>query len=245
VLRTLQDMFGLAPLGYSATATPIVDIWASSPVNQAQPFAADAFARTRLTGWGSADVGGPWTVSPSANSSVGGGTGSLLVGLRGTTTAMLPVSSSDSDTQVTMSMDKVATGNGTYVRIIGRHTATNVEYQAQLRSRPDGKVLLSLQSTTPATTALTAEFAVPNVSIAGSAAMKVRFQVTGTSPTVLRARAWPATGAEPATWLTSATDSAAPLQTAGSIGLYTYLSGLSTVSPVSVRFGAFSARPTG
>ena len=214
-------------------------------MNQAQ-FAADAFARRRLTGWGSADVGGAWTVSPSANSSVGSGTGNLLVSLRGTTTAMLPaVSSSDSDTQVTVSMDQVATGNGTYVRVIGRHTGTNIEYQAQLRSRPDGKVLLSLQSTTPATTTLTAEFAVPNASIASSASVRVRFQVTGTSPTVLRARAWPATGTEPAAWLVSATDSAVPLQASGSIGLYTYLSGLSTVSPVTVRFGAFSARATG
>ena len=85
-----------------------------------QPFALDTFARTRLTGWGAADVGGTWSISASANSSVGAGVGNLMVNLGQTNTALLPVSSSDSDLQATFTVDKVPTGSGVYMSFIGR-----------------------------------------------------------------------------------------------------------------------------
>ena len=62
--------------------------------------------------------------------------------------------------------------------------------------------------------------------------LSVRFDYVGTAPTVLRARVWLAGTSEPATWLVTAMDSTAVLQTAGGNGLSLYLSSASTVTPV-------------
>ena len=218
---------------------------ASSP--SGQPFAADSFGRTRLTGWGPADVGGTWTVSSTPNSSVGGGTGALVVGLGQTNTAMLPaVSSSDSDLQTTFSVDKVPTGNGVYLSIIGRHTGTNLEYSARVMVRSDGQLGLLLTSLAGSATVVTLkpQIIVPAVSTTNSAAVKVRLQVTGASPTTIRAKVWPATGTEPAAWQQTVTDSYPTLQGPGSVGLSPYLSSSSTVAPITLRFSGFSVRPT-
>jgi hypothetical protein len=71
----------------------------------------------------------------------------------------------------------------------------------------------------------------------------VRFQVTGTAPTTVRVKAWKAGTTEPAGWQLTATDGFAALQAPGSVGLQTYLSSSSTVTPVTVKASAFSVRP--
>ena len=331
MLRTLQDMYGLPPLGASATAGAIVDIWDSSPVNQtplaaftgtctqlvcavdatassdpggslagytwdwgdgatssgatashtfgspgaktvtlmvtdnlggtattsnqltvsgppsSQPIAVDNFARTRATGWGSADVGGGWSVGSAANSSVGAGVGNLVVGAGQTNAAMLPgVGSTDSDLQTTFSTDKVPNGSGIYLDLIGRRTGINLQYGARLMVRSDGQVgvwLTALNGTTSLVT-LKPQIIAPGVSTANSGQVKVRLQVTGTSPTSVRAKVWPAAGTEPAAWQLNTTDSFAGLQSAGYVGISPYLSSSATNGPVTLRLSGFSVRPT-
>jgi hypothetical protein len=60
----------------------------------------------------------------------------------------------------------------------------------------------------------------------------VRFQAVGTSPTTLRVKVWAQGQAEPAGWLLTRTDSAGPLQGAGSVGFYHYVSGSTADAPV-------------
>ncbi len=212
-----------------------------------QPLAADAFGRTLTSGWGSADAGGPWTIGTASKYSVSAGLGRTVVTAGQTNSAMLPaVSSTDSDLRVTTSVDKLPTGGGVYVGIIGRHTGTNLEYQARVKVRPDGSVGLSLLSLPGSATVSTlkAEITVPGAATANSAAVKVRLQVVGVTPTTIRAKAWSATGTEPAAWQLTATDSLAGLQAPGSVGMNAYLSSSSTVTPVTTRFGDFSVLPT-
>jgi len=212
-----------------------------------QPLAADAFGRTLTSGWGSADAGGPWTIGTAPKYSVSAGLGRTVVTAGQTNSAMLPaVSSTDSDLRVTTSVDKLPTGGGVYVGIIGRHTGTNLEYQARVKVRPDGSVGLSLLSLPGSATVSTlkAEITVPGAATANSAAVKVRLQVVGVTPTTIRAKAWSATGTEPAAWQLTATDSLAGLQAPGSVGMNAYLSSSSTVTPVTTRFGDFSVLPT-
>ena len=52
--------------------------------------------------------------------------------------------------------------------------------------------------------------------------LSVRVQVTGTAPTVVRARVWRTGQAEPTTWQVSATDATAGLQVAGAVGVGLY-----------------------
>ena len=53
---------------------------------------------------------------------------------------------------------------------------------------------------------------------------KVRVQAIGTSPTRLRAKVWPASSPEPASWADEVLDSEADLQTAGGVGFSWYVS---------------------
>jgi len=57
--------------------TAFADTVATSAV---QPIASDSFGRTAATGWGSADVGGVWSLAgPSTLYSVGGGVGTITM----------------------------------------------------------------------------------------------------------------------------------------------------------------------
>jgi hypothetical protein len=66
--------------------------------------------------------------------------------------------------------------------------------------------------------------------------VRVRVQVQGTNPSVLRVRAWLVGSAEPAGWQATANDSTAALQAAGSLRLSTYLSSSATNGPVAVAY---------
>ena len=117
----------------------------------------DAFNRTRPSGWGTADVGGAWTVGGTATRyPVSPGTASMIVPAGQTLSAALAsVSSSDSDIKMTLSSDKLATGNGVYVTVVGRRVGTNLEYQARVRLRADGTVAIGLGALTGTSTAVT------------------------------------------------------------------------------------------
>jgi hypothetical protein len=63
----------------------------------------------------------------------------------------------------------------------------------------------------------------------------LRAQVSGTSPTALKIRAWADGSSEPTTWQYSGTDSTAALSVAGAVGIRTYLSVPVTNGPLTVR----------
>jgi hypothetical protein len=81
-----------------------------------------------------------------------------------------------------------------------------------------------------------AQAAVPGLRVAAGQPLRVRLQVTGSSPTALRVKVWRATDPEPAAWLLQASDGTASLQVAGGLGLVSYLSSTATNAPVVVSF---------
>ncbi len=212
-------------------------------------FASDSFSRTLSNSLGSADIGGAWTGSgPAARYSVSGGLGSVVFPTAGGTLAatLATVSRSDTDLQLSFGTDKLATGNGMYVTLIGRRVAVNTEYQASVRIRGDGAVITSLNALkgTATSVALTGSVIVSGLTVTAGALLNARLQVTGTNPTTVRLKVWAATGTEPANWQLSATDSFAGAQGPGSIGVSSYLSGGSTNAPVVLRMDNLSARTT-
>lgn len=74
----------------------------------------------------------------------------------------------------------------------------------------------------------------PGLTVAAGTPVRVPFQITGTAPATLRAKAWAAGGTEPAAWVVSTTDATAALQAPGAPGVFTYLSGTATNAPVTV-----------
>lgn len=213
------------------------------------PFASDGFTRTVSNGWGQADVGGTWRITGNATAfSVGGGTGNLRLAAPGNQiSANLPnLTETDTDLVLTITCDKVPTSSGLYLTVAGRVVSPGNEYRARARINGAGAVTLRLtRAVGGAETALTSEIVLPGITYTAGSALTVRVQVTGTRPTVLRARIWNTPGAEPSTWPVAATDSTASLQSGGSLGLTTYLSTSTTNAPLLVRVSGLSARATG
>lgn len=197
--------------------------------------AADAFERSQTGAWGTADVGGPWTiVNGAVRFSVAGGKGKMTLATAGSSVMarLDSVSLSDADLSLDLSIDKAATGNGNYVSVVGRSVPGVGFYSAKLRVLESGAVQVILLRTMGTTeTAITSQV-LPGVTYTAGSTLRVRLQVVGTGSTALRLKVW-GTGAEPTAWNLTATDSTAALQVAGGVGLGSYLSGSSTNAPVA------------
>jgi PKD repeat protein len=202
----------------------------------APPLAEDVFGRTVAGGFGRADVGGNWTVAGGgANFSVSNGSGKMATAKGAQPSAILgSVSSTSSDTQVKLSLDKLSDGGGFFTTVIGRRVAGAGEYSTKIWISKSGAMTLDLKSKTGATEVTLRSITVPGLTYTAGMQLQVRLQVTGTSPSVLRAKVWHTAGAEPSAWQVAATDSAATLQSAGSVGVVTYLSGSATNGPVTL-----------
>jgi PKD repeat protein len=204
-------------------------------------FGRDDFGRTVATGWGTADRGGNWTIPTGASRySVGGGVGKVnLTAGAGTAATLSLVSATDAETKVSASMDKASTGGGQYVSVIGRSVSGAGDYRAKVRVLAGGAVSLSLVKMIGTTETTLTSTTVSGLTYVAGETLNIRMQVTGTSPTSLKAKVWKSTAAEPASWTLTATDSASELQTAGSAGLYSFLSSSATNAPVVISYDDF------
>ena len=227
--------------GATGVATRQATVAAPPPAGAA--FTADAFERTVTGGLGTADTGGPWTVTGStANYSVSGGTGRLRAATAGSTVNayLADVSSADTDMSATIALLDEVTGSGAYVSVIGRRIGSD-DYRARVRMLASGDVLLQLLRGSTNLQSVTAE----GISYTAGDRLQVRTQVFGTSPTTLRAKVWPVGAPEPADWQASVTDATAAMQGPGYIGFALYLGGSATVAPQTAAFDNLDARPVG
>ena len=153
------------------------------------------------------------------------------------------VSQANTDLRMQFSADKASTGGGTYLYAIGRKTAgSNNEYRTSIWWRNNGTVAVSLVAFQGSASGVTLgnTVVIPGT-FAPGAQLNVRMQVTGTSPTTIRAKVWLSGTSEPANWTVTATDSYAALQAPGGIGVMGYLSGTATTAPVTVSVQQLSA----
>jgi hypothetical protein len=77
---------------------------------------------------------------------------------------------------------------------------------------------------------------VPGLTFSPNSFIWLRTEVTGTSPTTIRIKAWADGQPEPGTWHYTVTNSTAAVQTAGNVGLRTYVSSGLTNAPVAFGF---------
>jgi PKD repeat protein len=211
-------------------------------------FARDDFERSVSSGWGTADRGGIWTIPSGATKfSVSGGTGKVsLAAGAGYTASLASVSSSDTDLKVSVSIDKAATGGGQYVSLIGRQRQSPaVDYRGKVRIASNGAVSIWLVKTEGGAETVLGSTTVAGLTYAAGETLNLRLQASGTSPTSLKVKAWKSGSSEPTAWTLSASDSTAALQSAGSIGLYSFLSGSATNGPVVLSYDSLWAGPTG
>jgi PKD repeat protein len=224
--------------GATGTSSQAVTVTAASSV-----LAADTFSRTVVNGLGTAETGGAWTLSGAAtNFAVNGGTATLRMPTTslGITGYLNSVSGTSTDTRVTAGPDKVTTGNGAYIWVVGRRSAGG-EYRGRVRLLSNGGIAIQVSRYVSGTeTVIGTETVVSGLTYAAGTPLRIRLQVDGTGTTTLRLKVWRADGTEPATWQKTGTDSTAGIQTAGSVGLATYLSGSSTNAPITISFDDYS-----
>ena len=208
-------------------------------------FAADAFGRALASGLGNADLGGAWTVTGgAANYSVSGGVGRLVAPLSASRTASLDsVQKTATEVNTKVSLDKPSTGGGTWLAVLGRRVNASNDYRVKLKIASTGVITAQLVRTVGAAETVIQSVVVPGITYAANDVLRIRFQVSGTGTTQLSAKVWRDGSAEPATWLLSSTDTTAALQSAGSVGLWLYLSGSATQAPVTMSVDDFVAGP--
>ena len=223
--------------GATGSATESVTVAASTGRTVAQ----DGFDRTVASGFGTADRGGPWTVTGTAsNVAVSGGTGVLTTAAGRTLVAGLTqVTATDDDVQTVFGLSKLQTAGTLYLDLRGRQVGST-SYTARITVSASGAVnLLLLDGSATITSARVA-----GLTVAGGDRLHVRLSLVGTAPTAIKARIWKDGSAEPSQWQLTATDGDAPLQKAGSIAVSTYLSGSATGGPLTVTVDDLLAATT-
>ena len=203
--------------------------------------AADAFGRTTSNGWGTADTGGPWSVTGTTSRfSVGGGVGTVNVEAAavGPTAYLNSVSQANFNAVVDASVSK-SSGGGSYVELIGRHSGTS-DYRLKVLYRADGTVQALISKVVSGTDTTLKSLVIPSLTYTPGTPLRIRFVVSGTGTTSLSGTVWPVGTTEPASPQISVTDSTAALQSAGSFGIQSYVSGTSTALPVVFTYDNLS-----
>jgi PKD repeat protein len=225
--------------GVSSTETTTVTLSAAVFVN-------DQFSRTLASGWGPADLGGAWTVgSGAAVATISGGYGRMAVAKGGTRIASLPAVTGQTnlDLRVTVSLDKQPTGGSTMVSGAVRRTADG-EYRLTAVINTAGSVTLQLVKIAGGVSTTLKAQAITGLTYTAGTDLNLRLLVTGTTTTALSAKAWNATGTEPAAWQISSSDTtpSTALQGAGGVALVAYVSGSATNAPVTAAFKALTVQ---
>jgi PKD repeat protein len=218
---------------YDVTLTVTDDDGATNAVTQqvavSEPgsgtmFAQDSFGRSVAGSWGSAEIGGAWSVAYGAPQYDVNGSQGVITSTPGQSGRIaLPVDVVDGNGVVDISWDAAPTGGGAYSSLQLRDQGANTFYLARVRVVPTG-TYLTLQRWENGSAATLANMSVPGLVYSPGDVYRLRFEIEGTSPTSVRAKLWDAAGSEPAGWQVTATDATAVLQQAGGLGLATYLS---------------------
>ena len=212
---------------------------APTPGISDQPFAADYFDRSSTRGWGSAEVGGRWsTRGRSTSYEVRGGAGVMTMQPGDSGNAFLTrVSRETADLSATFRTNR----SGSTVIAVGRKVKAD-DYRAVIKltaGRGLSVVLAARQAgdTVPLSN---------KVSLIGKyqpkEEIKIRMQVFGVNPTVVRAKVWRAAEGEPSAWSVTAQDGFDRLQRSGVVGIGASRSS-SSPDPLRLVVLDFVARP--
>ena len=215
---------------------------------QTATLARDTFSRASASGWGTAELGGAWTLRYSASSfSVTDGAGVItLPGAGRYRSADLgDVAARDVDLSTTFAVDRLpAAGAQQFLWATVRRAGVDTDYRARLRVFGDGSVRLGLVRRDGTGSDVTlAEQLVPGLTAAPGQPLAVRVRATGASPTTLQARVWRGGSAEPSAWQVTTTDATAAQQAAGGVGVAVYVTGSGSGDPTTVRVDDLVAAP--
>ena len=188
----------------------------STPGISDQAYVADYFDRSSKRGWGAAEVGGRWTTrGGSSGYAVRRGAGIMSVPPAASRTAVLNGTSRETaDLTATVEVSEL----GSTLLILGRKVKAD-DYRAVLKLTTGRDLSVTLAS----------RQAGENVPLSNTVSLigryqkdqeiKIRMQVFGVNPTVIRAKVWRGTETEPTAWAVTAQDGFDRLQRSGVVGV--------------------------
>ena len=193
---------------------------------------SDQFERTVSSGFGTADVGGPWSVSSTARTKVTGGQGVIsgFTGANQDVQAWNPATATNMEVVGLVQLNASNPVGGNYqARLVARaQTDARNGYVARVTHTPAGAVTWALARVANAggTGSITLAQGTLLSSGAAGSGWWIRLRTNGTT---IQARFWRDGTAEPAAWTATATDS---FWTSGRAGLGAFAaSGISTPFP--------------
>jgi PKD repeat protein len=209
------------------------------------PLARDTFERTVDLGWGTAAIGGAWSLSGTSDLwEVADGAGRVDVAAGVGPAANLDQVIADSvDVTLAFSVDEISTGSGLYAGILGRRVAGIGSYSLTPVLKPDQSVTITLAVHVGDTDTTLESMSVPGLAYQAGSVIRARLQVFGANPTTLRGRLWADGEEEPGEWQLTTEDSTAELQADGNIGVNPYLSSGATNGPIQVAIHELLAVP--
>jgi hypothetical protein len=212
-----------------------VNVQVNGPPPPDPRIGADTFARTVNNGWGSADVGGAWAVSPAASYSVQNGAGTLTTTHGQARDALLNVGSTDESISGTVRFSLVPDTGNAFAYVEARRVGTD-GYRGTIRVGSNGNVFVQLRKAVNGTESAVANEVATGLNIQSVPALAYRFTVQGNH---LQLRVWDASGNEPSGWQTEADDSS--ISRAGAVGVRGYLGGPVGNGPLTLTFDDFLA----
>ncbi|WP_159085055.1 PKD domain-containing protein [Planctomonas deserti] len=219
--------------GATATTSRTMNV----PTRATATIAADDFARTTATGWGTADAGGTWTTDSDTRFSTAGTEGVVLTPPGRSPDAYLSNAfAPQAMLTSSVTVPSVASGSRLYVSTSPKFVPGTGGYWAKLRVAPGEATTVQLVRTgaTGAETALGTPVPVATAPLRGGEQVQVRVEATGSAPTTVRTRAWLSGTVEPG-WLQTAQDATTGLQGSGTTAVGTYLTG-GAPAALDVRF---------
>ncbi|MBO2446992.1 hypothetical protein J4573_07815 [Actinomadura barringtoniae] len=225
---------GLTRFGFPPPPKPVV-------------VASDTFGRSVKSGFGSATTGGAWTdAGAKGATSVSGGAGKVKLAKKGYNAGAYLTGVKSQNTELTfkLSTDKAGSGSGIAVWGVGRNVRGAGDYRARVRLAGNQVYLqLSRSDNKNVESVVVKEQAVKGLTYKPGQGLRLKLQVTGSSPTTLRAKVWADGKAEPAAWQLSGTDTTPGLQAAGGLGVRAYL-GRTSAAPATISVdGVYAVQP--
>jgi PKD repeat protein len=144
--------------------------------------------------------------------------------------ALSGVSVRDAQQTLKFSLSAAASTGNSYVGLVSRQSSAN-DYTVRAYMQSNGAVMLIAKASSVTLTSTS----VPGLTWSAGTDYMLKTEVTGASPTTIRAKIWAAGTAEPASWQLSTTDSSAGPQSAAAPNVHFARAGSATsASTVSV-----------
>ena len=189
----------------------------------------DAFSRSVASGWGKANKGGTWKVTPRGAAKVAGGKGTLTLGAKGTAVATLAKKGTKANVVSDVRIDRSQTGASATTAYVLRSKGSSA-YRAKLVVGAGGRVQLVTTRVVGGKEKVVKTVAVAKVTAAPSTTLRFRATISGGKKATVRLTVWRAGTKEPKAQ-SSVKDGTKSLRRSGAVGVWA-----TTAAPASFGY---------